>query len=303
MLDLLKREQLENNRIKDMEFHSVGLFGRYQDSTVEKTIVFLQSLLKTRGLEVFLGDPTASEIEGIRIENSGRPLSDTIDVGIVVGGDGTMLNVARMLADYDLPLIGINLGRLGFLTDIPAENMEQKLDEILSGNFIIEKRSMLNANVRQGESIIVETTALNDIFLSKGATGRMIECETTIGGQSLAYTRSDGIIVATPTGSTAYALSVGGPILHPLLPAIVFAPICPHSLGQRPLVLDDQSIIEIRIVELAGADANFFVDGLHSLALKGDETIRIQRSQNITRLVRSKSHNHYATLSTKLGWS
>ena len=183
ILDLLKREQLENNRIKDMEFHSVGLFGRYQDSAVEKTIVFLQSLLKNRGLEVFLGDPTASEIEGIRIENSGRPLSDTIDVGIVVGGDGTMLNVARMLADYDLPLIGINLGRLGFLTDIPAENMEQKLDEILSGNFIIEKRSMLNANVRQGENIIVETTALNDIFVSKGATGRMIECETTIGGQ------------------------------------------------------------------------------------------------------------------------
>ena len=114
-----------------MSFHSVGLFGRYQDSAVEETIVFLQSFLKNRGLQVFLGDPTASEIAGIRVEESGRPLSDTIDVGIVVGGDGTMLHVARMLADYDVPLIGINLGRLGFLTDIPAEAMETKLEKFL----------------------------------------------------------------------------------------------------------------------------------------------------------------------------
>jgi len=285
-----------------MAFYSVGLFGRYQDSNVEETIVFLQSLLTNKGLQVFLGDPTASEIEGIRLEESGRPFSETIDVGIVVGGDGTMLHVARMLADYDLPLIGINLGRLGFLTDIPAGNMEQKLDDIFSGNFIIEERSMLSAHIIKGGKIVTECTALNDIFLSKGATGRMIECETVIEGQPLARTRSDGIIVATPTGSTAYALSVGGPILHPLLPAIVFAPICPHSLGQRPLVLGDQNKIEITIVDLAGAEANFFVDGLRSLSLKGDETIQIQRSKKITRLVRSKSHNHYSTLSSKLGW-
>ena len=285
-----------------MAFHSVGLFGRYQDSNVEETIIFLQSLLTNKGLQVFLGDPTASEIEGARLEESGRPLSETIDVGIVVGGDGTMLNVARMIADFDLPLIGINLGRLGFLPDITAQSMEQKLDEILSGNFIIEDRSMLRARIIRDQQIVTECTALNDIFLSKGATGRMIECETMIEAHPVARTRSDGIIVATPTGSTAYALSVGGPILHPLLPAIVFAPICPHSLGQRPLVLDDKNKLVIKIVDLAGAEANFFVDGLRSLSLKGDETIKVQRSKKITRLVRSKSHNHYSTLSSKLGW-
>ena len=285
-----------------MVFNSVGLFGRYQDSGVEETISHLQALLKKRGINVFLGDPTANEISGPRIEDSDKPLPDTIDVGIVVGGDGTMLHVARILADYGLPLIGINLGRLGFLTDIAADDVEERLDQILSGDFVTEERSMLSAKVNRHSELLADCTALNDIFLSKGATGKLIECETRIGGQMVSRTRSDGIIIATPTGSTAYALSAGGPILHPALSALIFAPICPHSLGQRPLVLDDKSEIEIRIVNLAGAPANFFVDGLLSLSLNGDETIRVKRSKKITRLVHTKSHNHYSTLSAKLGW-
>ena len=285
-----------------MVFNSVGLFGRYQDSGVEETISHLQALLKKRGINVFLGDPTANEISGPRIEDSDKPLPDTIDVGIVVGGDGTMLHVARLLADYELPLIGINLGRLGFLTDIAADDVEERLDQILSGDFVTEERSMLSAKVNRNTELLADCTALNDIFLSKGATGKLIECETRIGGQMVSRTRSDGIIIATPTGSTAYALSAGGPILHPALSALIFAPICPHSLGQRPLVLDDKSEIEIRIVNLAGAPANFFVDGLLSLSLSENEIIRIQRSKKTTRLVRTKSHNHYSTLSTKLGW-
>ena len=285
-----------------MAFHSAGLFGRYQDRAGEETILSLQSFLEGRGLRVFLGDTTASEIAGTRVEASGQSLPESIDVGIVVGGDGTMLHVARTLADFGLPLIGINLGRLGFLTEIPAEKMEQKLDEILNGDFIVEERIMLNARVTQEDNVLAECTALNDIFLSKGDTGRMIEFETKVGNQSVARTRSDGIIVATPTGSTAYALSAGGPILHPLLPAIVFAPICPHTLGQRPLVLDDKSLIDIDIIDLAGAPANFFVDGLRVLSLTGNEHIQIQRSTKVTRLVRSTTHNHYATLSSKLGW-
>ena len=285
-----------------MVFNSVGLFGRYQDSGVEETISHLQSFLKKRGIDVFLGDPTANEISGTRIEDSNKSLPDTIDVGIVVGGDGPMLHVARMLADYGLPLIGINLGRLGFLTDIAADDMEERLDQILSGDFVTEERSMLNAKVNRNTELLAACTALNDIFLSKGATGKLIECETRIGGQMVSRTRSDGVIIATPTGSTAYALSAGGPILHPALSAFIFTPICPHSLGQRPLVLDDKSKIEIRIVNLAGAPANFFVDGLLSLSLNGDETIRVQRSKKNTRLVHTKSHNHYSTLSTKLGW-
>ena len=166
-----------------MAFHSAGLFGRYQDRAVEETVLSLQSFLEGRGLQVFLGDTTASEIAGIRVEESGQSLPETIDVGIVVGGDGTMLHVARTLADFGLPLIGINLGRLGFLTEIPAEKMEQKLDEILNGDFIVEERIMLSARVTKEDNVLADCTALNDIFLSKGNTGRMIEFDTKIGTQ------------------------------------------------------------------------------------------------------------------------
>ncbi|MBO67426.1 MAG: NAD kinase [Acidiferrobacteraceae bacterium] len=285
-----------------MVFQSAGLFGRYGDSKVKETILSIKYFLENRGLEVFLGDTTSSEIRGIRVEESGQSFPETIDVGIVVGGDGTMLHVARTVANQKLPLIGINLGRLGFLTDIPADSMKDKLDEILDGNFLIEKRTMLDANVTLDGRLVRKCTALNDIFVSKGDAGKMIEFETKIDNLLVARTRSDGIIVATPTGSTAYALSAGGPILHPSSSAIVFTPICPHTLGQRPLVLDDNCKIDIAMLDLSGASANFFVDGLRILSIENNEHIKIQRSDKVARLVRSSAHNHYDTLSSKLGW-
>ena len=151
-----------------MVFQSAGLFGRYGDSAVEDAILSIKNFLEKRGLRVFLGDTTSSEIRGIRLEESDQSLPETIDVGIVVGGDGTMLHVARTVANHNLPLIGINLGRLGFLTDIPAGNMKNKLDEILDGNFVIEKRTMLDASVTLNGRLVHECTALNDIFVSKG---------------------------------------------------------------------------------------------------------------------------------------
>ena len=285
-----------------MVFGSAGLFGRYHDPDVEETIGSLQTFLEHHGLKVYLGDTTANRISGIRIEESDRPLSDTIDVGIVIGGDGTMLHVAQALAEFNLPVIGINLGRLGFLTDIPIDKMQEKIGQILRGEYVIEERAMLSATVADQEDILVDCTALNDIVLTKGDTGKMIEFETKIDGESVGRIRGDGVIIATPTGSTAYALSAGGPILHPLLPAVVFAPMCPHTLGQRPLILNDQSQIEIELVDLAGAAANFFVDGLRALSLSGNENIRIQRATRVSRMVRVKSHNHYVALNSKLGW-
>ena len=285
-----------------MVFKSAGLFGRYQDQAVEETIASLQVFLEQRGLKVYLGNTTASKISGIRVEESGRSLPETIEVGIVVGGDGTMLHVARALAEFDLPVIGINLGRLGFLTDIPINNMREKIDEILRGEYIIEERAMLSAKVTLEDDILATCTALNDIVLTKGDTGKMIEFEAKINGDPVGHTRGDGVIIATPTGSTAYALSAGGPILQPLLPAIVFAPMCPHTLGQRPLILNDESQIEIELVDLAGAAANFFVDGSRALSLSGNENIQIQRATKVSRMVRVKDHNHYAALSSKLGW-
>ena len=283
-------------------FTSAGIFGRYQDADVQATLSTLQRHLEACDLEVYLGDTTASNIPGRRIEDSGKPLSDTIDLGIVIGGDGTMLHAARSLAPVGLPLIGINLGRLGYLTDIPAGQMTQLIDELLAGQFTIEERIMLQVEVFADDQLTEHGVALNDVALVKGETGRMIEFETYVNGESVGRTRGDGMILSTPTGSTAYALSVGGPFLHPLLPAILFAPVCPHSLGQRPLVLDDSSHIKIDIVDLAGANANVFVDGIHRIAVAETDFLTVRRADIATRMIRINSHNHYTALRSNLGW-
>ena len=285
-----------------MQISSVGLFGRYKDPNVSTTRDALRKHLENRDISVYIGDTTADNISGTRIEDSGLPVAETIDLAVVVGGDGTMLHVARSLASYALPMIGINLGRLGFLTDLSADRMHEGLDELLRGEFTVDERIMLQVQISNGRDNLNESIALNDVTLSKGNTGRMIEFETHVNSEPVGRTRGDGVIISTPTGSTAYALSAGGPILHPLLPAIVFAPICPHTLGHRPMVLDDSSIIELEILDLAGADGNVFIDGLKQLAVSGNEIIRISRAETVTRMVRINSHNHFTALRSKLGW-
>ena len=285
-----------------MQISSVGLFGRYKDPEVSSALDAVRKHLENRDISVYIGDTTADNITGTRIEDSGLPVGETIDLAVVVGGDGTMLHVARSLASYALPMIGINLGRLGFLTDLSADRMHEGMDELLRGEFTVEERIMLQVQISNGRDNLNESVALNDVTLSKGNTGRMIEFDTHVNSEPVGRTRGDGVIISTPTGSTAYALSAGGPILHPLLPAIVFAPICPHTLGHRPMVLDDSSIIELEILDLAGADGNVFIDGLKQLAVSGNEIIRISRAETVTRMVRINSHNHFTTLRSKLGW-
>ena len=285
-----------------MQISSVGLFGRYKDPDVSTTLDALRKHLENRDISVYIGDTTADNISGTRIEDSGLSVAETIDLAVVVGGDGTMLHVARSLASYALPMIGINLGRLGFLTDLSADRMHEGLDELLRGEFTVDERIMLQVQISNGRDNLNESIALNDVTLSKGNTGRMIEFETHVNSEPVGRTRGDGVIISTPTGSTAYALSAGGPILHPLLPAIVFAPICPHTLGHRPMVLDDSSVIELEILDLAGADGNDFIDGLKQLAVSGNEIIRISRAETVTRMVRINSHNHFTALRSKLGW-
>ena len=285
-----------------MQISSVGLFGRYKDPDVSSALDAVRKHLENRDISVYIGDTTADNITGTRIEDSGLSVAETIDLAVVVGGDGTMLHVARSLASYALPMIGINLGRLGFLTDLSADRMHEGMDELLRGEFTVEERIMLQVQISNGRDNLNESVALNDVTLSKGNTGRMIEFDTHVNSEPVGRTRGDGVIISTPTGSTAYALSAGGPILHPLLPAIVFAPICPHTLGHRPMVLDDSSIIELEILDLAGADGNVFIDGLKQLAVSGNEIIRISRAETVTRMVRINSHNHFTTLRSKLGW-
>jgi len=285
-----------------MPFKSVGLFGRYQDAAVKALLGEIRSHLESRKVSVFLGDTTHQEIDGLRIADTGRSIAESIDLGIVVGGDGTMLHVTSTLAEANLPVIGINRGRLGFLTDIPAERYAQELDQVLAGDFEIERRAMLKAQCVADGVTLAERYALNDVTLSKGATGKMIEFDTQVDGETVGQSRGDGMIVATPTGSTAYSLSAGGPILHPLLSAIALVPVSPHSLGQRPIVLSNHSKVSLSLVGREADKANVFVDGLDFMTLEINQTLEIRSAEITAQLVHINGHSHYEALRTKLGW-
>ncbi len=285
-----------------MPFKSVGLFGRYQDAAVKALLGEIRSHLESRNVSVFLGDTTHQEIDGLRIADTGKSIAESIDLGIVLGGDGTMLHVTSALAQANLPVIGINRGRLGFLTDIPAERYAQELDQVLAGDFEIERRAMLKAQCLADGVTLAERYALNDVTLSKGATGKMIEFDTQVDGETVGQSRGDGMIVATPTGSTAYSLSAGGPILHPLLSAITLVPVSPHSLGQRPIVLSNHSTVALSLMGREADKANVFVDGLDFMTLEINQTLEIHSAEITAQLVRINGHSHYEALRTKLGW-
>ncbi|MDH3689576.1 MAG: NAD(+) kinase [Gammaproteobacteria bacterium] len=274
-------------------FHTIGLYGKHNDENVSQTLADLSIHLKKRGLQVFRGQ-----------SGSGWDSDDSIDLAIVVGGDGTMLHAARELTRHDIPLVGVNLGRLGFLTDIAADDMYPEIDRILEGEFNTEARIMLDLNVVHQDKSIHSGTALNDVVVSKGELARLLEFQTYIDGEFVTSSRGDGVIVATPTGSTAYALSAGGPILHPTIPALTLVPICPHTLSNRPIVLNSDSTItfEIDTVDGEHESAHVSVDGHTKYALTGHERVEVKRAKRTLRLVRPLGHNHYDVLRSKLGW-
>ena len=286
-----------------MEIKQVGLFGKFNDSSVADAISEVRHILEKNRLKVLLGSTTSLDIPGERIEDHNQPLGHLIDMAIVVGGDGTMLNAARMLAEHDIPAIGINLGRLGFLTDIPLQGLESSLISILNGNYHLEARTMLQTTVRRNSEITFTGTSLNDAVISKGNTGRLIEFEIRVDGQFVSHPRSDGVILATPTGSTAYSLSAGGPIIYPSLPVLSLAPICPHTLSNRPIVISESAEIEISGLKIAETHANLALDGLISFQLIGDETVTIHKAEKKLNMIRMNGHNHFETLHSKLGWN
>ncbi len=285
-----------------MNIQSVGLFGKYKDASVRDSIERLRSHLTARGVNVFIGETTSNTVSGPRVSDNDADLDEIIDLAIVVGGDGTMLHVARELSQQTLPVIGINLGRLGFLTDIPADTMLEDIDQVLDGKHYLEERMMLSVEIQAGEKIVYQGTGLNDIVISKGEVARLIETITFVDDEFVTRTRGDGLVIATPTGSTAYSLSAGGPILHPTLAAIVIVPICPHTLSNRPLVLSENSLICIEAVEFVESAAHVAVDGFIRYSLKGSEKIYIRRSDQTVHLLRTSNHNHYEGLRSKLGW-
>jgi len=279
----------------------VGLFGKYGSSNVELALNTVRTLLTEAGAKILLGDTTAAEIRGERILDTEQYRE--LDFAIVVGGDGTLLHAARSLAPFRVPIVGINLGRLGFLTDIPAEEIKQGLQAVINGDYRIEERAMIQTTVYKQDEGIHAHLSLNDTVISKGDAGRLIEMSIHVEDEFVSRTRSDGLIVSTPTGSTAYALAAGGPIVEPTLPVFVLVPICPHTLSNRPIILNQQSTIRISDIQLTDNHATLAVDGIIVQTLTGGETIEINLAEHALKLIRIDKHSYFESLRVKLGWT
>ncbi len=285
-------------------FKKIGLIGKYGDPSVSDTLLRLNDLLLKQNCEVILESDTAKSITGHDFESAElQELGALCDLAITVGGDGTLLHVARSLANHEIALLGINLGRLGFLVDISPEQMQLRMEEILSGNYQEEHRIILTATIESATEEPKVSDAFNDVVVHKWEVARMIETETYIDGRLLNTMRSDGLIVSTPTGSTAYALSGGGPIVEPGMDAIVMVPICPHSMSYRPIVIDGSSEIEIIVRDYPHSHAQVTCDGQINMGVVSGDTIKIKRKPKCVTIIHPPEHDHYQVLRAKLHWS
>ena len=284
---------------------TIALIGKYKSPAIIELLCLLARILHERGITVLVEAATVCLSEAsdeLRQWTSCdyAAIGKQADLAIVLGGDGTMLNASRQLAPYHVPLVGVNQGRLGFMTDIARNDMLTCMDDLLSGKFSPEDRMLLNAVVMRGGQEIVSSLALNEVVVDKGAIGRLIEFELFIDGVFVYNLRSDGLIVSTPTGSTAYSLSADGPILHPLVSGIALVPLCPHSLTNRPILINDQNEIEIRIVHATDSRVHF--DGQVTFDLKPEDSVLIRRSEFSICLLHPPGYSYFAMLRQKLHW-
>lgn len=285
----------------DKPFQTVALVGKYTSSEIDASLYRLAQFLEQAGYQVLLASETAARMPSVAYPTASfAEIGVRADLAVILGGDGTMLHVARAIGAYDVPMVGINQGRLGFLTDILVDDMLPSLTAILNGEFLSEDRFLLNASIIRANSTLAEMCAFNDVVVSKGATGRLIEIEVLIDGQFVYSQRLDGLIVATPTGSTAYALSAGGPILHPTLEAVALVPVCPHTLSNRPIAVNSRS--EIEIVVIHADDASVHFDGQSRFDLQVNDRVRVRRSPHRMRLLHPQQHSYFDTLRQKLHW-
>ncbi len=283
-------------------FQTIALIGKHKNPEIVAPLLSLAQYLTDRNFVVLFDHLTASyapikEYPALTLEEIGLQA----DLAVVMGGDGTMLNIARMLASYDVPLIGINQGRLGFLTDLSTDTMLETLSAMLGGQYVTERRMLLYAEVNRYKTNMFSSLAFNDVVLYRGISSGMIEFEVRINNEYVYTLRSDGLIVATPTGSTAYALSSGGPILHPSLDLIALVPVCPHTLSNRPIVVGPDASVEI--IMQCSTDVRIQCDSHSSFDLEQTDKIIVRRFPKTVRFLHSINHSYYRMLREKLGWS
>ena len=292
-----------------LHFRHVALIGKYQAPSSGTSVLGAQKVLEgiaqflvNQGCTVSIEAQTAANTQlGQYAALATDQIGEQCDLGLVVGGDGTMLSIGRQLASYGTPLIGINQGRLGFVTDIPLEGYQNTLAPMLQGEFEEDHRPLMYARVMRDNVCVYDAFAMNDVVGNRGAASGMGELRVEVGGHFVANQRADGLIIASPTGSTAYALSAGGPMLHPSIPGWVLVPIAPHTLSNRPIVLADATEIAIEIVSGRGASASFDMQSLASI-LHGDR-ILVTRSEYCVRFLHPRGWSYFDTLRKKLRWN
>jgi NAD+ kinase len=282
-------------------FRNIGIISRPRRSNLSVVVPPLLSWLEARGIHVVYDQETASSLAEPSEGRSREQVAAASDLLLVLGGDGTLLAAARVAAPRGIPILPINMGSLGFLTSFRLEELYPALEEILAGRLTISERVMLHAELQRGDKILDKQTVVNEVVINKGALARMIELELSIDRDFVCRYRADGLIVASPTGSTAYSLSAGGPIVHPSVESFIITPICPHTLSDRPVVVGDTSIIEVKLS--AGTESVFLtLDGQKGIPLQATDRVRISRAQQLLKLIQTPNKSYFEILRNKLKW-
>jgi NAD+ kinase len=283
-------------------FKSVAVVGKTDATSLPHILDELSAVFRSNGVHILM-DPGTASVAHVRPDKvlDLAALPAKADLAVVVGGDGTLIAAARLMAEHGVPLVGVNLGRLGFLTDIPADTAAPAIEAVLNGDFTPEQRLLLAGSVRRGNQTMMSALAMNDVVVSRGAVGSMIEFAVTVDGEFIYTLRADGLIVTTPTGSTAYALSAGGPILHPALQAMALVPISPHTLSNRPVAIRSTSRVEITLVRGVDARANFDVQD--HFTLEPGDVVSVGASPKPATLLHPKGYRYFSMLRQKLRWT
>jgi len=278
----------------------IGIIGKTNKQEVFGITDDLCKWLKERGIETYVESEIGFKIGHLNSIPRER-LPEHSDVVLVFGGDGTFLDVARLVCRYNIPILGVNLGGLGFLTEITTDELRPAVEEIINGNYVVEKREMLTATIHRDAEIIGDYSVLNDVVINKGVVARIIDLAIYIDGSHVTSFRADGLILSTPTGSTAYSLSAGGPIVYPTLPLTLITPISPHTLTNRPLVVSNETVIKVKILTET-MDVYLTLDGQVGVTLKKNDEIEVRKSDTYVKMIRSPFRDYFTILKTKLMW-
>ena len=282
-------------------FKKIAIISKIDDDSVKDSLDTVIKYLDSKNIQYFLDKSSSVLLKG-KVETSIEEIKNNCDIAFIIGGDGTLLRSAQELAKANIPICGINRGRLGFLVDISPNHIEENLDNIFSDNYTVDERISLTGTVIRNGKEISNNISFNDVVIHSKDAVRMIEMDTTLNGKNLYTVNADGLVVSTPTGSTAYSLSSGGPILEPTMEALIMVPICPHLLSNRPIVINMNSVIEIKLSEKSNTNASVSFDGQTNVPIQANDIIRICKGKITLKLIQPPGINFFSILREKLGW-